>query len=79
MANIDRSSKIRDRFIQCVYENELTESDLVKIISEIHNDILRSKTRSQLAKEYGKCYNSHQFTKGIKYRLSGKEFITDPD
>lgn len=79
MANIDRSSKIRNRFLQCIYKDELTESDLVKIISEVHNDVLRSKTRTQLAEKKGTCYNSHQWADGIKYKLSGKEFITDPD
>jgi transposase len=64
-------------FSQLVHESTLNNNDIIKIIKYLFDDILQAKTRTGYAKSRGKHYNSHPFSKGERFKLCGKEFITD--
>ena len=64
-------------FSQLVHEGILANYDIIKIEEYLHNKILQAKTRMELKNNYGGSYNSHQWKKGERFVLGGKEFIVD--
>jgi hypothetical protein len=64
-------------FSQLVHDGILNNKDIIKIIKYLFDDILQAKTRTKYSKAHDGSYNKHQFAKGERFKLCGKEFITD--
>lgn len=64
-------------FSQLIHEGILDNKDIVKIIQYLFDDILQAKTRTKYSEVHNGSYNKHQFAKGERFKLCGKEFITD--
>lgn len=71
------SKQLRNRIEEVIHNGGMDLDDLVKLFEYLGNDILQAKTRTIYGKSKGKCYNSHQFAKGPRTRISGVEFIVD--
>jgi hypothetical protein len=67
----------KELLCQLVHEGILDNKEIIKIVQYLFNDILQAKTRTLYSKSHKGCYNSHQFAKGERFKLCGKEFITD--
>ena len=83
MENTDRSKFIIKRLFEFIHKNELSNKDLVKIVTVIVEDILNAHTRISYSNEINprtgkkRSYNAHKFAKGERFELRGIEFITD--
>ena len=70
-------SDLLQNFSQLVHDGILDNKDIIKIIKYLFDDILQAKTRTKYSKARNGSYNKHQFAKGERFLLCGKEFITD--
>jgi hypothetical protein len=80
----ERSEQIRERLFECIHNGEVENSDLVKIVEHIANDILNAKTkmnlrRGKVSKFTGRepSYNSWKFKHNNRFTINGKLFIVD--
>lgn len=66
MENTERSTLITKRLFECIHKNELSNKDLVKIITHLM-DILNAHTRISYSNEINprtgkkRSYNAHKF------------------